>query len=302
MIPPFLERSFELLKSTALASSLAYSELLYQAMQINSQTYRPPEVYSLIAVMYFTLLLIISGAASCLNDALPSPTHVNERTTMHYQWDFSLVWQNLPVLLKGLGVTLELWLLAGIVGTLLGLAVGVVRSRGPRFLSPYQHLCRGVPQYAGAYPAHLVLLCLSGAGGHSVFHFWRRRAGVNPVYRRLQHRDFSRRATVYRTRAVGRGKALGMPPGVMLRRIILPQVFRRMLPALTNRMIELAKVTSTASILTVNELMYQGRLLSSTRYRPVEIFTVVALLYFVLIWPGSYGGTTGAPLPSTSLI
>lgn len=55
-----------------------------------------------------------------------------------------------------------------------------------------------------------------------------------------------------------------MPPGVMLRRIILPQVFRRMLPALTNRMIELAKVTSTASILTVNELMYQGRLLSST--------------------------------------
>lgn len=59
-------------------------------------------------------------------------------------------------------------------------------------------------------------------------------------------------------------KALGMPPGVMLRRIILPQVFRRMLPALTNRMIELAKVTSLASILTVNELMYQGRLLSST--------------------------------------
>jgi polar amino acid transport system permease protein len=79
-----------------------------------------------------------------------------------------------------------------------------------------------------------------------------------------------------------------MPPGVMLRRIILPQVFRRMLPALTNRMIELAKVTSLASILTVNELMYQGRLLSSTWYRPVEIFTVVALLYFVLIWPGSY--------------
>ena len=83
-------------------------------------------------------------------------------------------------------------------------------------------------------------------------------------------------------------KALGMPPGVMLRRIILPPVFRRMLPALTNRMIELAKVTSLASILTVNELMYQGRLLSSTWYRPVEIFTVVALLYFVLIWPGSY--------------
>ena len=70
MIPPFLERSFELLKSTALASSLAYSELLYQAMQINSQTYRPLEVYSLIAVMYFTLLLIISQGSQMLERRL----------------------------------------------------------------------------------------------------------------------------------------------------------------------------------------------------------------------------------------
>lgn len=70
MIPPFLERSFELLKSTALASSLAYSELLYQAMQINSQTYLPLEVYSLIAVMYFTLLLIISQGSQLLERRL----------------------------------------------------------------------------------------------------------------------------------------------------------------------------------------------------------------------------------------
>jgi len=38
----------------------------------------------------------------------------------------------------------------------------------------------------------------------------------------------------------------------------------------------------------VHELMYQGRLLSSTYYRPLEILTVVALVYFVLIYPGSY--------------
>ncbi|MCL2895114.1 amino acid ABC transporter permease [Brenneria tiliae] len=60
MIPPFIERSFELIKSTSLASSLAYGELLYQAMQLNSQTYRPLEVYTVVAVIYFTLLLIIS--------------------------------------------------------------------------------------------------------------------------------------------------------------------------------------------------------------------------------------------------
>ena len=69
---------------------------------------------------------------------------------------------------------------------------------------------------------------------------------------------------------------------------MLPQVGKRMLPAFTNRGIELAKVTSLASILTVHELMYQGRLLSSTYYRPLEILTVVALIYFILIYPGSY--------------
>jgi len=65
-------------------------------------------------------------------------------------------------------------------------------------------------------------------------------------------------------------------------------VMRRMLPAFTNRGIELAKVTSLASLLAVQEVMYEGRLLSSTYYRPLEILTVVALIYFVVIYPGSY--------------
>jgi polar amino acid transport system permease protein len=79
-----------------------------------------------------------------------------------------------------------------------------------------------------------------------------------------------------------------MTRAMCLRRVIVPQVLKRMLPAFTNRAIELAKVTSLASVLAVHEVMYQGRLLSSTYYRPLEILTVVALVYFVLIWPGSW--------------
>jgi polar amino acid transport system permease protein len=83
-------------------------------------------------------------------------------------------------------------------------------------------------------------------------------------------------------------KALGMRPTAVLRRVILPQVFKRMLPAFTNRAIEVAKMSSLASVLSVHELMYQGRLLSSTYYRPLEILTTVALIYFLMIYPGSY--------------
>ena len=61
MVAPFVDRSFELTKTTALASSLAYAELLYQAMQVNSITFRPMEVYTTIAVMYFILLFVASS-------------------------------------------------------------------------------------------------------------------------------------------------------------------------------------------------------------------------------------------------
>lgn len=61
MMPPFVERSFELTKTTALASSLAYGELLYQAMQVNSMTFRPMEVYTTIAAMYFIVLFAASN-------------------------------------------------------------------------------------------------------------------------------------------------------------------------------------------------------------------------------------------------
>ena len=60
MVAPFVDRSFELTKTTALASSLAYAELLYQAMQVNSITFRPMEVYTTIAVMYFIVLFTAS--------------------------------------------------------------------------------------------------------------------------------------------------------------------------------------------------------------------------------------------------
>ncbi|UUE56330.1 amino acid ABC transporter permease [Pectobacterium aroidearum] len=208
---------------------------------------------------------------------------------MHYQWDFSLVWDNLPVLLKGLGVTLELWLLAGVLGTALGLVLGLFRVFGKRWLSlparVFVEIFRNTPvliqliwfyyafpvlvgiQFSTFAAAALALTLYSAAYCTEIF-----RAGLQSI----DHGQWEG------------AKALGMRQAVILRRVVLPQVLRNMLPALTNRMIELAKVTSLASILAVNELMYQGRLLSSTYYRPLEILTVVALLYFILIWPGSY--------------
>ena len=60
MVGPFIERTFELIKTTSLASTLAYGELLYAATQISAQTYRPLEVYTVVALIYFCLLFSLS--------------------------------------------------------------------------------------------------------------------------------------------------------------------------------------------------------------------------------------------------
>ena len=70
MLPPFIERSFELIKTTSLASTLAYSDLLYQAMQVNSITFRPLEVYTVVAAIFFLTLLALSIGARALEHRL----------------------------------------------------------------------------------------------------------------------------------------------------------------------------------------------------------------------------------------
>ncbi|RYZ05048.1 MAG: amino acid ABC transporter permease [Comamonadaceae bacterium] len=70
MVPPFIERSFELIKTTALASTLAYSDLLYQAMQVNSITFRPLEVYTVVAGIFFLTLLVLSIGARAVEHRL----------------------------------------------------------------------------------------------------------------------------------------------------------------------------------------------------------------------------------------
>lgn len=63
MIPAFMERSIELLKTTTLVSTIAYTDLMYQANDIAQSTFRPLEVYSVVAVIYFALIFVFSQAS-----------------------------------------------------------------------------------------------------------------------------------------------------------------------------------------------------------------------------------------------
>ena len=206
-----------------------------------------------------------------------------------YTWDFKVVADNFHILLRGVTVTIELWALSMVMGLAIGLFISLGPLSGRRWLRypaiGYVEVFRNTPvliQLIWFYYAFPIVL------GQQLTPF------VAAVLA-LTLNTSAYCAEIFRSGidSIARGqweaaKALGMTWATALRRIILPQVGKRMLPAFTNRAIELAKVTSLASVLAVHETMYQGRLLSSTYYRPLEILTVVALVYFVLIYPGSW--------------
>ncbi|MEH6523676.1 amino acid ABC transporter permease [Sulfitobacter sp.] len=79
-------------------------------------------------------------------------------------------------------------------------------------------------------------------------------------------------------------KAIGMTRQQCLRRVILPQAVKRMIPAFMERSIELLKTTTLVSTIAYTDLMYQANDIAQRTFRPLEVYTVVALIYFVMIF------------------
>lgn len=80
-------------------------------------------------------------------------------------------------------------------------------------------------------------------------------------------------------------RSLGLTYLQCMRRIILPQALRRMLPALTNRGIEIFKMTTLASAVAYVDLLQQGKLLASLNFNPIETYTVIAVVFFLCLFP-----------------
>jgi len=88
----------------------------------------------------------------------------------------------------------------------------------------------------------------------------------------------------------GQGEAamsLGLRPSMSFRKVILPQAFRIVLPALGNYLIALFKDTALASVVTVQELMFSGQIIAARNYQYFTIYTITAILYFVVGYPSA---------------
>lgn len=81
--------------------------------------------------------------------------------------------------------------------------------------------------------------------------------------------------------------ALGLTRGQSLRHVILPQAIRRVLPPLAGQMISLIKDSAIVSVISIQELTYQGTQLMASTYLTIEVWLTIAALYFLLTFPCS---------------
>jgi polar amino acid transport system permease protein len=77
-------------------------------------------------------------------------------------------------------------------------------------------------------------------------------------------------------------RSLGMSGRQAMFKIILPQAFVRMIPPLGNEFISLIKNSALVSLLTIHDLMHEGQKIISVSYRSLEIYLVIAVIYWLM--------------------
>jgi polar amino acid transport system permease protein len=202
------------------------------------------------------------------------------------QWDFASVFANTDALLTGAVGTVRIFAICLVLGLSLGLVVGLGRySRHRVFYWPataFVEFFRNTPvlvQILWFYFAMPMLMPFS------IDPLAAASLGIS-----LNSAAFS--AEIYRggIQSIDRcqwdgARALGMTFLQAMRRIILPQALKRMTPALTNRAIEIFKMSTLASTVAYVELLQQAKLIASLNFNPIEAYTAVAVIFFVILWP-----------------
>jgi arginine/lysine/histidine transport system permease protein len=80
-------------------------------------------------------------------------------------------------------------------------------------------------------------------------------------------------------------RSLGMPHGMAMRHIIIPQAVRNILPALGNEFVVVIKESSIVSIIGIGDLMYKADTVRGNTFQPFEPLLVAALIYFLMTFP-----------------
>ncbi len=212
-----------------------------------------------------------------------------------FEWVLFLAKSYAPLLLRGAGVTLLLALSGTLVGFLIGLGVGVVRSIPCRredgavkyvllkivrgILSIYIEVFRSTPMIVQAMViyygiAQLFALTLNQLLAGFLIVSVNTGAYLAEIVRGgIQSVDPGQREAA---------QAIGMTHTQTMLHVVLPQAIRNVLPALGNEFVVNIKDTSVLNVISVSELFFISKSAAGTYYKYFEVFFITSVIYFVM--------------------
>ena len=177
----------------------------------------------------------------------------------------------LPILLQGAKLTILVTLGSLVLSTLLGLVWALMRVSGNKYLCKFSagviNLLRGIPIIVLLFYIYFVMPDMGIA--YSAYQAENFRAGIEAIDRGQ----------------IEAAMAMGMSWSMTMRRVVLPQAVKIVLPPYGNIMIMMLKDSSQASTITVAELALQGKLIAVSTFKNATVFSLVALMYLVMCVP-----------------
>ncbi|MBG21519.1 MAG: amino acid ABC transporter permease [Rhizobiales bacterium] len=205
-----------------------------------------------------------------------------------FTWDWNVVFNSFPKLMSGLGLTLQLTAISAVIGLVAGFLVCLMAMSK---IAPLRWLAIAfieifrctpalvqivwifycVPIFFGIFWDPFTMAVLALGLNITAFNAEAYRAAIQTIP--SSHYDAS--------------TALGLSAAKRTIYVVLPQAVMIAIPVLLTNTIGLLQQTSLVAIVAIADLMYQGKSLATQTYRPIEIYTLVALIYFALSLPMS---------------
>jgi len=190
-----------------------------------------------------------------------------------------------PILLQGVWLTIVVTIGSLALSTVLGLFWALMRVSGVGLLVGLSagliNVSRGIPIIVLLFYLYFVMpdfgVAMSALQASIL--------GLGVAYSAYQSENFRAGIEAIDKGQIEAAQTIGMGWWLTMRRVVLPQAVKIVLPPYGNIMIMLLKDSSQASTITVAELALQGKLIASSTFKNTSVFTLVALMYLTMSIP-----------------
>ena len=190
-----------------------------------------------------------------------------------------------PILMNGVVLTIVVTIGSLLLSTVLGLIWAMMRVSGIKALSMLSasliNVIRGIPIIVLLFYLYFVMPDL----GVTLSALQAAILGLGIAYSAYQAENFRAGIEAIDKGQIEAAQSIGMGWWLTMRRVVLPQAVRIVLPPYGNVMIMMLKDSSQASTITVAELALQGKLIASSTFKNTSVFTLVALMYLTMSIP-----------------